>query len=209
MILGGDEFRRSQQGNNNGYCQDNELSWFDWHLVEKNADIVRFFRLMIALRKRFSTLHRPTFYDGRVNERGLPDVAWHGCRLGEPGWDDPASQVLSFTLAGSGDEPDLHVILNMHENPLDFELPAVAGREWCRAVDTARPSPDDIAEPGLEQPCDAPSYRAEARSVVVLVNRPTASDLAQPDPRATATRREGEAAATKPRRTTSKSKNTK
>jgi glycogen operon protein len=174
MILGGDEVRRTQHGNNNAYCQDNQIGWFDWELAESNADTLRFFREMIAFRKRHPVLRRSRFFNGRaVNERGLPDVSWHGCQLGAPGWFDPASSVLAFTLGGADEEVDLHVMLNMHWEDLDFQVPAIGGRRhWSRAVDTSLPSPDDIATPGEEVViAPAGSYRVNARSVVVLISK--------------------------------------
>ena len=171
MLLGGDEFRRTQGGNNNAYCQDSELSWYDWSLVDKNADMVRFFSNIVAFRKRFSTLRRDDFYNGAPNERGVPEVAWHGCRLNEPGWTDPMCRVLSFTLGGMHDEPDLHVMLNMYDLGLDFELPELDGRTWALAVDTAKPSPSDIVEPGSEAPVDGSTYHVFGCSAVVLVSR--------------------------------------
>jgi isoamylase len=172
MLLGGDEFRRTQMGNNNAYCQDSPLSWHDWDLAEKNADMVRFFGAMVGLRKRFATLRRDDFYGNQINDRGLPEVAWHGCRLNEPGWRDPLCRVLSFTLGGIGDEPDLHVILNMYDLGLDFELPQVEGHQWALAVDTAKPAPSDIVDPGQELPVDGTSYHVFGRSAVVLVSQP-------------------------------------
>ncbi len=170
MLLGGDEFRRTQGGNNNAYCQDNEISWFDWAETEKNAGMVRFFEKMIATRKRFSSLRSPNFFDGRVNDRGIPDVVWHGCQLNNPGWDDPGARTLAFTLGGVGDEPDLHVILNMFGETLAFELPSVDGRQWSRLIDTFRASPEDIVEVGKEVRIESNTYTAEAFSVVVLTS---------------------------------------
>jgi glycogen operon protein len=175
MLLGGDEFRRTQSGNNNAYCQDGEISWFDWGLAEKNAETLRFFQQMIDFRKRFGTLRAPRFYeDGRSNERDMPEVAWHGTELGAPGWDDPNGRALAFTLAGLGSDPDLHVILNMSDLSLDFELPTVGGRLWARAVDTAQPPPNDIVDPGAEIPVTQPYCSAEGHSVVVLISQPLA-----------------------------------
>ena len=171
MLLGGDEFGRTQGGNNNAYCQDSEISWFDWDLAHKNAEMVRFFANMIALRKRFSTLRHPHFFDGRLNDRGLVDVAWHGCELDHPGWNDPECRVLSFTLGGFGDDPDLHVILNMHYLDLDFQLPQIEGYQWVRLVDTSSPSPDDIADPGSEGIVETNSYHASDRSAVILMSQ--------------------------------------
>jgi isoamylase len=175
MLLGGDEFRRTQRGNNNAYCQDSDISWFDWTQVETNADMVRFVRSMIAFRKRFSTLHRDEFYGSTTNERGLPEIAWHGCRLNEPGWNDPLCRVLSFTLAGLHGDPDLHVMLNMYDLGLDFELPQLADHRWAVAIDTAKPSPADIVEPGSETPVEGTTHHVFGRSAVVLVSQPGGS----------------------------------
>ena len=171
MFVAGDEFRRTQMGNNNAYCQDNELSWVDWELAERHADLVRFWSKMIGLRKRFATLRQPDFFTGDANERGLVDVAWHGCKLNEPGWNDPYARVLSFTLAGLDGTDDLHVILNMFWEGLDFELPSIPGRRWVRAVDTTLAAPDDIVDPGSEVPVDSSTYPAGERSVVVLISK--------------------------------------
>ena len=171
MILAGDEIRRTQKGNNNAYCQDNELTWTDWRGVNKHADLLRFWRLMIDFRKRHPAVHRARFFDGKVNERGLPDVSWHGCRLLCPGWDDPNARALAMTLAGVGDEADIHAILNMDWEPLDFEIPVVKGRQWHLAIDTAASSPGDIADPGTERAIAESRIHAEARSVVVLLSR--------------------------------------
>jgi isoamylase len=170
MMLMGDEVRRSQRGNNNAYCQDNELSWFDWNLVKKNAHLFRFWKWMIDFRKRHTAVHRPRYFTGETNARGLPDISWHGTRIGQPDW-SPGSRVLSFTLAGFNGEADIHVIMNMYWEPLEFELPSIADRRWHRAVDTALDSPDDICEPGKEQQVTDAAYRAQGRSVVVMISK--------------------------------------
>jgi isoamylase len=175
MILGGDEARRSQQGNNNAYCQDNEISWYDWQQVGARGEIFEFFKKMIGLRKRHPTLTRPAFYigprGGPVNDRALPDVTWHGCRLGCPGWYDPNCRVLGFTLGGYGDDVDLHIMMNMEDGELEFDMPLVPSRQWHRLVDTARPSPEDIVELELAVPATGNSYTVQAKSVVVFASR--------------------------------------
>ncbi len=171
MFTAGDEIRRTQNGNNNAYCQDNETSWFDWTLAEKHSDLLRFWRLMIAFRKRHAAVRRGQFFTGAVNERGVRDVTWHGTALNSPPWDDPQARVLAFTLAGFHNDPDLHVMCNMFWESLDFELPEVAGRVWTRAVDTSQASPLDIAEPGSEPAVSGTAYKVPGRTVVVLVNR--------------------------------------
>jgi len=171
MFVAGDEIRRSQKGNNNAYCQDNEISWFDWTLVNQHSELLRFFRSMIHFRKTHAAVRRDQFFNGSVNERGLKDVSWHGTKLNCPGWDDAGARALAMTLAGFGADSDLHVMFNMFWDSLDFELPVVPGRGWCLAVNTAQPSPHDIADTGSEPDVPGNTHRVEARSVVVLVNR--------------------------------------
>ncbi|OPZ22770.1 MAG: Glycogen debranching enzyme [candidate division BRC1 bacterium ADurb.BinA364] len=171
LMLGGDEFRRTQRGNNNAWLQDNEISWIDWRLAQKNEEIVRFFREMIVLRKSHSALRRDRFFTGVRNERGLPDVQWHGCLPGQPGWHDPHGRALAFTLAGFGGEPDLHIIFNMHYEPARFTLPIVEDRQWLRKLDTACRPPHDIVAAGQERPHIGDHYHAKARSVVALIGK--------------------------------------
>ena len=106
-----------------------------------------------------------------MNERGLPDVSWHGCQLLHPGWDDPNARALAFTLAGFGAEADIHVMFNMDPAGLDFEIPAVKGRQWHLAVDTAQPSPRRHCRSGQEKPIAGDRIHVEGRSVVVLLSR--------------------------------------
>jgi len=173
MLLAGDEVLRSQRGNNNAYCQDNEVSWFDWGLVQRNQDMLRYTRELIALRRRHACLTANRFFDGKpVAGRGLPDIAWHGVRLDEAPWDDPQGRLLRFTLAGlSADEDDLHVILNMSDAAVDAALPEIPGRRWHFALDTARASPADIVARAAQTPYAGVSYPAGARSVVLLEAR--------------------------------------
>lgn len=172
MFLAGDEVRNTQYGNNNAYCQDNEVSWFDWSKPEEHADLLRFWRHIIDFRKRHPAVRQNSFFTGDVNRRGLKDVTWHGTKLNCPGWDDPYARALGFTLAGFDDEPDIHVMMNMHWAALDMDVPTVSGWQWVRAVDTALSSPSDIADPGMEIACPAQSYRVNARSIVVLLDKP-------------------------------------
>jgi isoamylase len=181
MLLMGDEARHTQYGNNNAYCQDNDITWMDWERVAQHDGLVRFSSRVIDFRKRHPNLRRTHYFDGRVNERGLADISWHGCQLNAPGWNDPASRVLGFTLGGfpgpDGDgnkdeDVDIHVMMNMEWEALDFEVPEVPGRIWYRAIDTALPSPDDAADHGAEVPVQGQTYRVNDRSIVVLVSKP-------------------------------------
>ncbi len=169
MILAGDEVMHSQQGNNNAWCQDNETSWFDWTLTEKNADMLRFTREMIHLRRRHPSLQRRQFLKGTACEAGtLSDICWHGENLDRIAWDDPMARLLGFTLAGTTpEEPHLHVIMNMSEAVHRVKLPQIYGVDWRLAVDTSNAAPADIHPPG-SQPQVLGDYQVSARSVMVV-----------------------------------------
>jgi glycogen operon protein len=168
MLLGGDEIGRTQRGNNNAWCQDNDLSWVDWSLLERNADLLRFVSRLIRFRKAHRSLRRRIFFE---DEAQAP-VAWHGARLGHPDWDGE-SRALGMHLEGvHGDEP-IYLFANAHWEPCRFELPALrTPRCWRRFVDTSREPGEDVTETGNEPPLPAPAaYVAGPRSVVVLVGR--------------------------------------
>ena len=179
MFVAGDEVRRTQRGNNNAYCQDNELSWFDWTLVEKHRELLRFCRRIIAFRRSNPLLQRVRFFNGQINKRNLADISWHGASLYSPGWNDPSSRVLSFTLGGfpeEGEEDvDIHVMINMEWEDLEFDIPAFIERKWYRVVDTFQASPDDIAENflqlGEENLVTGATCQVKRQSIVVLVSR--------------------------------------
>jgi glycogen operon protein len=169
MILAGDEVLRSQSGNNNAWCQDNETGWFDWSLTRTNADMLRFTREMIRLRRRHGSLQRRQFLKTVTDgANGLPDISWHGAELEQPRWDDPTARLLAFTLAATdADEAHLHTVMNMSELEIQVDLPAIGGGQWRLAVDTARPSPEDIYPPQTQAPVGS-SYRVRPRSVLVF-----------------------------------------
>jgi glycogen operon protein len=170
MILMGDEVRRTQLGNNNAYCQDNELSWFDWSLVEKNGDLHRFVRLLIARRGLRSTKHEQR----RVNLQEMlreATKAWHGVKLNEPEWGD---RSLSVALSAELREEGLvfYLILNAYWEPLTFQLPSLAPtNSWRRWIDTALDAPDDIVPWEKAPPVPGDSYQVVDRSVVMLFSQ--------------------------------------
>ncbi len=171
MLLAGDEMLRTQRGNNNAYCQDNELSWLDWTLAESNAAFLRFVREVIHLRRRHRSLRRRRFLTGSPGTRrdGLPDIRWYGETLAPPDWNNPAARVLAFTLAGRDEaEPALHVMMNMGAMPRSLPLPEVPGGVWFRALDTSLPAPQDISPPQQQERLTGSDYRVGPRSVVVL-----------------------------------------
>ena len=171
MFVMGDEVRRSQGGNNNAWCQDNPVGWFDWSLPDRHADMFRFWSRLIAFRKAHPAIHSSRFFDGRVNARGLADITWHGTELYAPGWDDGQARALAWTVADFAGGADVHVMVNMYWEPLGFALPPVEGRGWFRAIDTARPSPNDIVEPGKEVLVMGDRLTVEGRSIVVLISK--------------------------------------
>jgi isoamylase len=172
MMLMGDEVRRTQGGNNNAYCQDNETSWFDWTLLAKRADVHRFVSVLNARRVLRDVEHE----EKRVPLNQLllqEDITWHGVKLGEPDWRH-SSHSLAFTVKLTMDRTHYHIILNAYWEPLEFELPPVAGgarHPWRRWIDTFLDAPHDIVE--WEHAPSVPGYiyRAEPRSVVVLFAR--------------------------------------
>jgi isoamylase len=171
MLLAGDEIRRTQQGNNNAYCQNNALGWFDWQLVDKDAALLRFCQRMIAFRKAHPNLRRARFLRGDGDANGPKEIDWHGCKLFSPGWFDPDSRVLAFTLWGNGEDNDIHVMLNMDMQDLGFEIPHLQEKRWHQVINTALASPQDVAEADQEVAYDADSYLVEKHSVVVLISK--------------------------------------
>ena len=170
MLLAGDEVLRTQHGNNNAWCQDNGISWFDWRLTETNSDMLRFVREMIALRKRHPALSRARFLSGETDPaHGRPDIRWYDAKLGTPRWEDPETRFLSFTLTGiTPAEEDLHVLINMSDEVERVDLPPVAERYWHVAVDTEMEPPGDIITRDARIPWTQPQYLCQPRSVVVF-----------------------------------------
>ena len=169
MIQMGDEVRRTQRGNNNAYCQDNETSWLDWTLVAKHADVHRFVRLLIR-RRLLRDLEAE--YQGETLNQLLREanIAWHGVKLEQPDWSN-YSHSLALSLEIRRERLLVHVILNAHWEPLDFELPATGNGDidpWRRWIDTSLDSPHDIVEWTISPPIRGRTYRAGPRSVVVL-----------------------------------------
>ena len=129
MMLAGDELGRTQRGNNNAYCQDNEISWLDWSLLEKNADLFRFIARLIRFRKAHPSLRRRTFFE---DEAG-PPLAWHGAKLGKPDWDGESRASACTSPAADGDEP-IYLVANAHWEPKAFELPRLPAGQSLAAV---------------------------------------------------------------------------
>jgi glycogen operon protein len=170
MILAGDELGRTQRGNNNPYCQDNETSWIDWTLLEKNADLFRFFKLLIAFRRNHPVLRRQTFFANDPAPVG--DIAWHGVRVDRPDWSHD-SRTLGMHLLGRAADDDVYLMLNSGPERARFELPEATGiKRWYRFVDTGLEPPEEICDerraPRLH---NQEAYGVSDRSVVVLIGR--------------------------------------
>jgi glycogen operon protein len=169
MFVMGDEARRSQRGNNNAYCQANELSWFDWAGPRQHEDLARFVQTLIRFRRGHHIFHCERFWGGGEEDQlGMPKLTWHGVRAGQPDLGDD-SHSMAFELESADGGEWLYVIFNAYWEPLRFTLPGLpSGRRWLRVVDTAQPSPADIAAPGQEVPVGKDCYEVAARSAVIL-----------------------------------------
>lgn len=173
MILAGDELLRTQQGNNNCYCQDNALSWFDWNLVESNQEMFQFTKAIIKFRKRHPCLMQRQFLSGAKNDFSMfPDVSWHGLQLNKPEWDEQSSQVLACTLSRvEPDEEDLHLMFNMSDKALSMALPKLKGRKWHLAVDTACSISSDVIGPEEQIAIKEKNIQISSHSIVVCESR--------------------------------------
>ena len=159
MILSGDEIRRTQRGNNNAYCQDNAISWFDWKLVKKNEPLRRFCQALIAFRKAEPTVRQVDFLTGQpVRPGGLPDISWHSAQGGPIDWDSDERSLTCILAAlprrRSIDTPNHHILLMYHAGieSREFKVPEIAlDVPWRLFVNTAAEPPNDVY-PGLDGP---------------------------------------------------------
>jgi isoamylase len=163
MLLGGDEFRRTQRGNNNAYCQDNELSWYDWRELDRNADIHDFVKRMIAFRRAHPLLSRESFYTSA-------EVSWSTPGGTVPDWGDAGARALGCLIRDPGGPDSLYLMFNAEDKPRSFLIPPVpAGCRWRLDVDTAA----DLPVSGAEAQVPAGELRTlQSRSSAVLVAVP-------------------------------------
>ncbi|MGD0097183.1 MAG: glycogen debranching protein GlgX [Terracidiphilus sp.] len=163
MLLGGDEFRRTQRGNNNAYCQDNEVSWFDWSLLEKHKEIQRFTRGMIAFRRAHPVLRSEKFYTDE-------EIKWFAPNGAAPNWADQRQKSFACLILGET-EPELFLLFNADTRSVDFSIPVLpAGKIWRLAVDTSLAAPDDLPDSGKEPSMESQfGFRLEPRSSAILV----------------------------------------
>ena len=165
MLLGGDEFCRTQRGNNNAYCQDNEVSWFDWRLLDKHREIQRFARGMIAFRRAHPVLRKEAFY-------AESDIRWFSPHGTAPDWLDPRQKAFACLIFGQS-EPDLFLMFNAGGEAVNFSISGLQGKKtWHVAVNTFQAAPDDLHEAGNEPPIQNQStFRVEPRSAAILLTK--------------------------------------
>jgi len=165
MLLGGDEFLRTQGGNNNAYCQDDETSWIDWTYLEKHQEIYRFAQGMIAFRRAHPIVSKEQFYTDA-------EISWFNAQQGSPNWADPKCKKLACLIHENGQDR-LYLMFNAGTEETDFGLPTLPqGYRWRLAADTSRSAPQELFAPGEEMLLDnSTTYHVEARSSAILLAR--------------------------------------
>jgi glycogen operon protein len=180
MLVAGDEFARTQGGNNNAYCQDDEISWVDWSLAEKEKAQVRFVQRLTGLRRKYPILRRNLFLSGDWNEElGLKDVTWinaNGREMEDQHWGDTNMRCFGMLLDGRspvsgvkqrGTEATLLMIINGHHDLVEFTLPeSNGGSSWALLIDTN--IEDMCAQPQKEQFNIGDTYQVTARSLLLF-----------------------------------------
>ena len=172
MMLGGDEMRRTQNGNNNAYCQDNEISWFNWDLAVKNQGFVRFTSKMIELRKNHPIFRRNSFFAENSDNSNVPEISWYDPFGKVPDW-SKTGRFLAYKLDGQNQDNDFYVATNLDLYDMTITLPALTGeKKWYRVADTSFDSPEDILESGQEELLPAQRrYVLVSGSSVVLMSK--------------------------------------
>ncbi|MFC1524514.1 glycogen debranching enzyme, partial [Thermodesulfobacteriota bacterium] len=173
MILAGDEFGRTQGGNNNAYCQDNPVGWVDWSLAEKNRGLLRFFQLIIALRRKHPALRRAVFFP--AGEKGDQVIKWQSLHPGRTDW-SASCRTLAFFLNGDSTtgekDDDFFVMLNSHLRRRSFTVPKHDnGLVWEKIIDTGEESPHDIHREEAAVPLKNLKVLVEGMGAVVLIAR--------------------------------------
>ncbi len=169
MLLMGDEVLRSQLGNNNAYCQNNELSWFNWDNNNTQKDFLRFAQQLIGFVQKLHVFRHDEPLIVTSQPIIEPAITWHGVQLAQPDWGDD-SHSLAFTLRYGQYDELLHIMLNAYWEPLTFELPPLTrGQHWKRIIDTALSAPADFCPEENAPNIDQSFYQVAARAAVVLI----------------------------------------
>lgn len=179
MLLGGDEFRRTQNGNNNAYCQDSPMTWINWNLKETYSEVFRFVKYAIEFRLRHPAFRRPEFFQGQdYAYNTLPDILWFGEDGKAADW-SKINHFIAFRLDGryaetlsDVDDNDFYIMMNSSCQDKTVKIPpAIDGKKWYRVVDTSLPSPGDFLPAGEEEMLNRSVYVLPARSVAVLLSK--------------------------------------
>jgi glycogen operon protein len=165
MILMGDEVRRSQNGNNNAYCLDNQVNWFDWNLVEENTELLNFVRSLIEITQEFEVLRYAKTMESIHQTKGCPYITWHGKDLNEPDWSEN-SHTLGFEYHFPEKKERILVLINMFWDELTFEIPKEIYGKWNLLVDTAQDNSNTCTLFDAKK-----RVTLEARSIIVLIDK--------------------------------------
>lgn len=169
MISMGDEVRRTQNGNNNVYCQDNPLAWFDWELLEKNKDLFQFVQKLIRMNLAFSVFRSEKLWnDSPPYDFSENHIRWSGAKLYQPDWSENA-QTLAFTLYDASARKSFHIFLNAAAEPQEFEFPLLSASHWERIVDTSLDFPYDFHSEKLATSENENRYKVNGNSMVILL----------------------------------------
>ena len=175
MFVAGEEFGRTQHGNNNTWCQDNPVGWVDWSLARKNSDLLRFFQLLIALRKKHPVFRREEFFS-EAEQSSDPGIRWQSTATGEQDW-SPQCKTLAFFMDGSvvsqKRDDDFFVMLNAHKESKQFGIPnPPQERQWKRIIDTAAAAPYDIIPENKAAFAQERDINVASMAAVVLISKP-------------------------------------
>lgn len=169
MILMGDEVRRTQQGNNNAFCQDNELSWFDWDLTSRHAGLLDFVRKMVSIRLQRDASN--IVHEHSLNELlAFADIKWHGTELNKPDWSD-SSRSIAVTIYAMRRKVVMHYMINAWEQDLVFQLPdeSSLGSSWKVWLDTSLADPDCARNWSDAMPVNSRTYKVSSYSMAVVI----------------------------------------
>jgi glycogen operon protein len=167
MLLMGDEVRRTQKGNNNAYCQDNEIGWFDWDLVQKNSELLTFARNIICFTQKLQMFKIEDLL-ATPEDIDEPHITWHGIELNKPDW-SKNSHSLAFTLYHPVARETVHVMVNAFWDTLKFQIPALKEQKWYKVIDTSVEAPNDFCKPGGGQKLDRKVVKVKDRSIMLLM----------------------------------------